>query len=114
MTALARNGTDATAAAQVMTDPNFNGILHTTCIVTMLDGGHATNALPQRAGANINCRIFPGTSVEQVRDKLVELVADPQITVTTLGARSDVIKAAPPLTSEIMKPIEVMAGEIWP
>jgi acetylornithine deacetylase/succinyl-diaminopimelate desuccinylase-like protein len=114
MTALAANGADAKAAAIVETDPGYNGMLHTTCVATMLDAGHATNALPQRARANINCRIFPGTTVEQVRAKLEELVADPQVKVTTLGARSEVTKAPPPLTPQIMKPIETMAAKIWP
>jgi acetylornithine deacetylase/succinyl-diaminopimelate desuccinylase-like protein len=114
MSALARNGADTAAAAVVTTDPGYNGMLHTTCVATMLDAGHATNALPQRARANINCRIFPGTTVEQVRAKLEELVADPEIKVTALGARSEVTKAPPPLTPEIMKPIETQAAKIWP
>ena len=114
MSTLAKDGTDAAAAAIVERDPGYNGMLHTTCVATMLDAGHATNALPQRARANINCRIFPGTTVEQVRAKLEALVADPQIKVTTLGARSEVTKAPPPLTPEIMKPIETMAARIWP
>lgn len=106
MTALARDGADAKAAAVVEADAGYNGMLHTTCVATMLDGGHATNALPQRARANINCRIFPGTTVEQVRGRLEELVADPKIKVTILGARSEVTKAPPPLTPQIIKPIE--------
>jgi acetylornithine deacetylase/succinyl-diaminopimelate desuccinylase-like protein len=114
MTALAKDGTDAKAAAVVETDPGYNGMLHTTCVATMLDAGHATNALPQRARANINCRIFPGTSAQQVHDKLVELVADPEIKVITLGARSEVTKAPPPLTPQIMKPIETMSAKYWP
>ena len=114
MSALARDGADAKAAAVVETDPGYNGMLHTTCVATMLDAGHATNALPQRARANINCRIFPGTTVEQVQAKLTELVADPEVRVSAMGARSEVTKAPPPLTPEIMKPIEIMAAKIWP
>jgi len=114
MTALANNGQDAAAAAVVETDPGYNGMLHTTCVATMLDAGHATNALPQRARANINCRIFPGTTVDTVRAKLEELVADPEIKVTILGARSEVTKAPPPLTPQIMQPIQTMAAKIWP
>jgi acetylornithine deacetylase/succinyl-diaminopimelate desuccinylase-like protein len=114
MTALAKDPTDAKAAAVVETDPGYNGMLHTTCVATMLDAGHATNALPQRARAIINCRIFPGTTVAQVRDKLVELVADPKIKVIVLDPRSDVTKAPPPLTPEIMGPIKTMAAQIWP
>jgi acetylornithine deacetylase/succinyl-diaminopimelate desuccinylase-like protein len=104
MTALANDPGDAKAAPVVETDPGYNGMLHTTCVATMLEAGHATNALPQRARANINCRIFPGSTVEQVRDKLEALVADPEIKVTALGARSEVSKAPPPLTPQIMSP----------
>jgi acetylornithine deacetylase/succinyl-diaminopimelate desuccinylase-like protein len=114
MAALAKDPADAQAAAMVETDPGYNGMLHTTCVATMLDAGHATNALPQRARANINCRIFPGTSAEAVRAKLESLVADPEIKVATLGARSEVTKAPPPLTPQIMGPIEKVAGQIWP
>jgi acetylornithine deacetylase/succinyl-diaminopimelate desuccinylase-like protein len=114
MTALAKDPADAKAAAMVETDPGYNGMLHTTCVATMLDAGHATNALPQRARAIINCRIFPGTTVAQVRDRLVELVADPKIKVIVLDPRSDVTKAPPPLTPQIMGPIKTMAAQIWP
>jgi acetylornithine deacetylase/succinyl-diaminopimelate desuccinylase-like protein len=92
----------------------LNAMLRTTCVATMLDGGHATNALPQRARANINCRIFPGTSAQAVRDKLESLVADPEVKVSLLGSRSEVTKSPPPLTPEIMGPIEQMAGQLWP
>jgi acetylornithine deacetylase/succinyl-diaminopimelate desuccinylase-like protein len=114
MTALAADPADAAAAALVETDPGYNGMLHTTCVATMLDAGHATNALPQRARANINCRIFPGETVEEVRDVLVRVAADPEVKVETLGARSEVTKAPPPLTPAIMDPIETAARETWP
>jgi acetylornithine deacetylase/succinyl-diaminopimelate desuccinylase-like protein len=114
MSALAKDPGDAKAAETIARDPGLNGMLRTTCVATMLQAGHATNALPQRATANINCRIFPGTSVEQVRAKLVELVNDPKISVTTGPTRSEVTKAPPPLTPEIMKPIETMAARTWP
>jgi acetylornithine deacetylase/succinyl-diaminopimelate desuccinylase-like protein len=114
MTALVKDPRDAKAAAVLENDPGINGMLHTTCVATMLDAGHATNALPQRARANINCRIFPGTSTEQVRDTLEKLVADPEVKVTILNVRSEVTKAPPPLTPEIMGPIETEAAKIWP
>src|ERR1700750_2181777 len=98
MTAFAKDPTDKAAAAKIATDPGYNGVLHTTCIATLLSAGHANNALPQRADANINCRIFPGTSVEQVRAKLAELVADPQIKVTASDKRSEVPKGPQPLS----------------
>ena len=114
MLALSKNPEDAKAAAVIEADPGYNGMLHTTCVATMLQAGHATNALPQRADANVNCRIFPGTSTEQVQAVLTRLSADPEVKVTAMGARSEVTKAPPPLTPEIMGPITREAAKIWP
>ena len=79
----------------------------------MIEGGHATNALPQRVRANINCRIFPGTSVESVRQALADAVGDPQVSVTTLDTRSP-ISAPPPLTDAIMVPARRAAATLFP
>jgi acetylornithine deacetylase/succinyl-diaminopimelate desuccinylase-like protein len=79
----------------------------------MLDAGHATNALPQRARANINCRIFPGISSESVRRKLEELVADPEVKVTTLGT-DEPAAPPPPLTAALMGPMEKLTAQFWP
>ena len=82
MNAFLRDPRDAQAIALVSSkDPSWNAMLRTTCVATMLDAGHATNALPQRARANVNCRIFPGVDVESVRAKLEELAADPAVKV---------------------------------
>jgi acetylornithine deacetylase/succinyl-diaminopimelate desuccinylase-like protein len=79
----------------------------------MLSAGHATNALPQRATANINCRIFPGVTREAIQQELVRLVADPAVAVTIPEIRGPV--AAPtPLTPRILKPIVKLADETWP
>jgi acetylornithine deacetylase/succinyl-diaminopimelate desuccinylase-like protein len=94
-------------------DPTWNATLRTTCVATLLDAGHATNALPQRARANINCRIFPGESQEAVRHKLEELTADPQVTVETLETRGP-SSPPPPLTRQIMAPIEKLTAQFWP
>jgi len=112
MTAFA-NG-DMSAAKTLATDPSYNAILHTTCVATLLNAGHANNALPQRADANINCRIFPGTTPEQVRAKLEELVADAEIKVTASDKRSEVPKGPQPLTPEVVKPVEAVAAKMWP
>ncbi len=105
---------DMKAAALLATDPSYNPVLHTTCIPTLLNAGHANNALPQRADANINCRIFPGTTPEQVRDKLQELVGDSEIKVTLADKRSEVPKGPQPLTPQIFKPVETLAAKMWP
>ena len=114
MQALVKDPNDAKAIAFVSAkDPSWNATLRTTCVATMLDAGHATNALPQRARANINCRIFPGVSSESVRAKLEELVADPAVKVTTLEIRGP-SSPPPPLTPQIMVPVEKLAKEFFP
>jgi acetylornithine deacetylase/succinyl-diaminopimelate desuccinylase-like protein len=114
MTAFLADPTDAAAIATVSAkDPSWNATLRTTCVATMLDAGHATNALPQRARANINCRIFPGVSSESVRAQLETLVADPQVKVTTLETRGP-SSPPPPLTPEVMQPVERLAAEFFP
>jgi len=113
MDALVHNPNDTQAIALISSkDPGWNGTLRTTCVATMLEAGHATNALPQRARANINCRIFPGVSTETVRAKLAELVG-PGVTVTTLEVRGPSSRA-PPLTPSILAPVERLAAQFWP
>jgi len=114
MTALVRDPNDQQAIALVSSqDPGWNATLRTTCVATMLDGGHAPNALPQRARANVNCRIFPGVAIESVRAKLEELVADPEVKVTAPPARGP-SSSPPPLTPQIMGPVEKLAAQFWP
>jgi acetylornithine deacetylase/succinyl-diaminopimelate desuccinylase-like protein len=113
MQELAANPEDADALAIVKTDPTYNAVLHTTCVATMLEAGHATNALPQRATANVNCRIYPTDSVEDVRQALEQVVADPEVKVSAMPVRSP-IAVPPPLTPAIWDPIEATAAEIFP
>ena len=101
------------ALARLLADPNYNSILHTTCVATMLDGGHAPNGLPQRAGANVNCRIFPGTTQEDVRKTLERVVEDPQIKVTLVDP-PEKVSPPPPLTKQVLAPIEAITHELWP
>jgi acetylornithine deacetylase/succinyl-diaminopimelate desuccinylase-like protein len=114
MTAFLRDPSDARAIAVVTSsDPSWNATLRTTCVATMLDAGHAPNALPQRARANINCRIFPGVSVESVRTKLEELVSDPAVSVT-MPQTEGPTAPPPPLTAAILAPIEKLTAQFWP
>ncbi|MBA3678340.1 MAG: M20/M25/M40 family metallo-hydrolase [Sphingosinicella sp.] len=113
MAAFAANPNDRQASDALATNPSWNGILHTTCVATMLEGGHATNALPQRARANVNCRIFPGETVEQIRQSLEAIVADPQVKVTSLETRSD-ISPPPPLIEKVMGPARKVGAEVFP
>lgn len=113
MRAVAANPADAAATAKVTADPTYNAMLRTTCVATMLEAGHATNALPQRATANVNCRIYPTETFEDVRRTLERVVADPEITVTKLETRGPQAKA-PPLTPAIVGPIEQVAARVFP
>lgn len=113
MKAIVANPNDAAARAVLERDAGWNSILHTTCVATMLDGGHATNALPQRARANVNCRIFPGTSSEEVRQTLAKVIADPKVTVTMPEVRS-AAAAPPPLNPKVLGPAESLAAKMFP
>src|SRR6185436_16478856 len=80
-------GGSAEAQARVSAlSPAWNATLRTTCVATQLDGGHALNALPQTAGANVNCRILPSHPVDDVIASLKRAIADDQVTLTVSGA----------------------------
>jgi acetylornithine deacetylase/succinyl-diaminopimelate desuccinylase-like protein len=106
MLAFAKNPNDMKAAARIAEDPDYNGILRTTCVATLLSAGHATNALPQRADANVNCRIFPGTTPEQVRDKLAQVIGDAEVKVEPNDHRSDIPKGPQPLNPKVFGPVD--------
>ncbi|MGB5132785.1 MAG: M20/M25/M40 family metallo-hydrolase [Steroidobacteraceae bacterium] len=97
----AEDPTDAEAIAYLSSQPEFVGQLGTTCVATMLQGGHARNALPQSAKVNVNCRVFPGVTIESVKETLVQVVDDPTAQVTTLG--KPVPSDASPLRDDVMK-----------
>ncbi len=114
MNAFLKNPDDKSALARVSAkDPSWNATLRTTCVATMLEAGHATNALPQRARANVNCRIFPGVTAESVRTKLEELAADPAVKISSPETRGPTA-SPPPLTPAVMAPIEKLTAEFWP
>jgi len=113
MVALAVNPRDAKAEALVNTDRFLHSNLRTTCVATLLDGGHAPNALPQRAGANVNCRIFPGHSIEDIRRELAAVIGDPGVTVTALPPVRP-SPPAPPLEEHILGPMQKLAARYWP
>lgn len=112
MRAILRDPPDTAALDRLSADAFDNATLRTTCVATTLDGGHASNALPQRARANVNCRILPGTPLDEVTETLRRVVADDKVTITPLG--TPVVAAAPPLTPELLHAVESVAGEIWP
>ena len=90
----------------------YNAQLRTTCVATMLEGGHAVNALPQTARAKVNCRILPGESVPDVKGTLQRVLADDQITVTQTG--EPILSVPSDLDPEVMGTIKKITEEIWP
>ena len=104
------------------TDARYNSTLRTTCVATRLSAGHANNALPQLAQANVNCRILPGHSAEEIRQKLIAIFADPKVMVRyvddagNISDRAPDKKAFPPILPkpEILQPLERVAAQMWP
>lgn len=113
MVALSKNPNDASALAMVTSDRGYNSTLRTTCVATTISGGHAENALPQRASANVNCRIFPGETAETTQAALVKAINNPAITVTLVG-RIRPIAVPPPLDPRIMGPAEKLVARYFP
>ena len=101
MTQFAAHPDDAAAAATISANPAYVGQIRTTCVATMLNGGHALNALPQSASVNINCRIFPGTSIDSMRDTLVKVIDDKSATVAVLPP-TPVASPASPLREDVI------------
>jgi acetylornithine deacetylase/succinyl-diaminopimelate desuccinylase-like protein len=112
--AFAANPSDAGAIATIRADPEYIGQIGTTCIPTLVKGGHAENALPQRATANINCRIFPGVSIEAVRAELEKVVADPAIQVNTdpNATASDASPLRPDVMAAVTKAVHARAPNL--
>ncbi|MEG3180904.1 M20/M25/M40 family metallo-hydrolase [Sphingomonas sp. LT1P40] len=96
------NPADPEALKVLRADPAYVGQVGTTCVATMASAGHAPNALPQRASANVNCRIFPGVKVADVMAKLAEVAGDPAMTIREIGSGS-VASDASPLRPDLMK-----------
>jgi len=113
---------DPAAIARISQQPEWNSFLHTTCVATRLLAGHANNALPQMAQANVNCRILPGHSREEVRQELIRVFADPKITVKYVDNGGGIHSGAPDskgpppvaLEPEVMAPLEKLVAVYWP
>src|SRR5215207_2781165 len=111
MKALVANPADAAALAAVSADPRYNAMLRTTCVATMLTGGHATNALPQLAEANINCRLFPTDTAEVVRREFERVINDTSVHVVVRSQRPP--SPATALLPEIMEPVTQITRDMW-
>jgi acetylornithine deacetylase/succinyl-diaminopimelate desuccinylase-like protein len=122
MRAILASPPDPAAAARLALNPLDNSMLHTTCVATRLEAGHANNALPQSARANVNCRILPGHTREEVRQTLIRILADPKVVASYVDSSGRVLDSAPnaealppvKLRPEVMQTLEKIAGEMWP
>ncbi len=112
MKALAAGRADAATLARLSAKPAYNAQMRTTCVATLLSGGHAPNALPQSARANVNCRVLPGEPIAEVAATLKRVLADEAIEVKQAG---DFGSAGPsPLRPDVMQPIEKLTAQFWP
>jgi acetylornithine deacetylase/succinyl-diaminopimelate desuccinylase-like protein len=113
---------DMDDANQLTLDSGYNAVMRTTCVATMMQSGVAENALPSRATANVNCRILPGHSVEEVRKQLVAMVQDIRVKVQYRSEGGDLMDTAPDkpsmvpatLIPEVMKPLRAVTQAMWP
>ena len=103
---------DPAAIGRLTAVPLYNAMLRTTCVATMVSAGHAPNALPQRATANVNCRILPGEDPAAVQKTLAGVIGNAAIGIAPV----DVARPSPPspLTPEIMRTIQRITEEMWP
>jgi acetylornithine deacetylase/succinyl-diaminopimelate desuccinylase-like protein len=121
MRAILSQPPDPAAAARLSLEPLDNAKLRTTCVATRVEAGHANNALPQSAQANINCRILPGHTREEVRQTLIGIIGDPKVAVK-YDDHGHILESAPnaealppvKLRPDVMGTLEEIAGEIWP
>lgn len=122
MKAILRTPPELAAIARLSTDPRYNSTIRTTCVATRLYAGHANNALPQLAQANVNCRILPGHSAEEIRQALIRMFADPKVVVRYVDNAGNIFDRAPGKQAfspvlpppEVLKPLERVAAEMWP
>ena len=122
MKAILQPDPDKAAIARLSANPEWNSMLHTTCVATRFEAGLANNALPQRAQAIVNCRVLPGYTLEQIRQQLIGIFDDPKVTVRYVESDGTVLDAAPqkkqlppaPLNPHIMHAMDQLAAEMWP
>ncbi len=113
MAALAANPGDKAAEAVVNRDKALHSMLRTTCVATLIEGGHALNALPQKVTTNINCRMFPGRTAEETSTMLAQAIGNPGVKIEE-RVKDKPIAKAPPLDPKIVGPMEKLAAKHFP
>ncbi len=111
MRAVARDDPDPDAAGRLSALPQYNALLRTTCVATMLSGGHAENALPQSASATVNCRILPGDDPDAVDRELRQAMGD-KVAVKSVHRQG---RSPPsPVSGEVVDAVEAITAQMWP
>ena len=114
MTAIAANPLDSAAAAVLSKDPLMASILRTSCVATKLAGGHANNALPQTATANVNCRIAPTSSIQETMDILNRVFADTSVAITfTTREREKFPKSTDAVIPAVLSATTEITHSMW-
>mgnify|MGYP002651950251 CR=1 FL=1 len=113
MLAVVANPADTAALAIVQQDKMLASMLHTSCVGTLVNAGHALNALPQRATANVNCRMFPGRTADETQAALAKAIGNPAITIEQ-RVKDKPIAKSPPLDAAIIGPVEKLAAKYFP
>ena len=113
MAALSANPADSAAEAIVNRDKMLHSMLRTTCVATLIDGGHALNALPQTVTANVNCRMFPGRTAAETQAVLARVFGDAGVKIEPTVEDKPIAKA-PPLNPAIIGPMEKLAAKHFP
>ena len=122
MKGILENPPSAEAIAALSATPKYNATMRTTCVATRLSAGHANNALPQSATANVNCRILPSHTREETRQQLIQIFNDPKVDVSYVNDARELVdtapdsKALPPteLQPEVMQPLAKLVAQMWP
>ena len=116
MKAILKTPPDEAAVARLSESPFYNARMRTTCVATRLEGGHANNALPGMARANVNCRILPGHTPNEVQATLEKVLANPQISVSQVAASGSGLRSNPlsTLRPDVMSAIEKVTADMWP
>jgi acetylornithine deacetylase/succinyl-diaminopimelate desuccinylase-like protein len=116
MKAILKTPPDEAAIARLSESPFYNARMRTTCVATRLEGGHANNALPGMARANVNCRILPGHTPDEVQKTLEKVLADPKLSVSQIAASGSGLRSNPlsTLQPNVMSAIEKVTAEMWP
>lgn len=112
MKSLLRDPPDAAALNRLSNDPRSNATLRTTCVATLIQGGHAQNALPQKATAQINCRALPNDSIDEIERQLFAVIGDNQIKISRVFEPT--VSPLPPLNAELVRAVETVSAELWP